>query len=320
MQSLQKKQQAAQQLREILSKDQSRTIEERVDHCKQLQHEEHQPLFAVLYSSIHKAAGDNSIAGLKHFLRPPVSRHDKNVQQVHVDDYDKNGMCALHIAAEKGAVDAIEYLIVVGNCNPDVVTSYGNTAMMYACKENQLGAIKMLFNLGAQLNIANRAGNTAFHMAAQGDHGDAAHLLVDMIGEHHRRRKDMLIEDVHEADQVTDDGKGLADIDPHATAWSRKKVADHPEAVQLLNQANRSSATPLHVACMNNAIRVARCFLQHHAQIDMPDGSGETALHKAGRGGFRELYEMLKVFGASETVSNQFGETPGDLLKDNPQY
>lgn len=96
----------------------NRTIEERVDHYKQLQYEKHEELFSVQYTSIHKvclriielsiflvphaipiwnmqAAYDNSVHGMKYFLNR--ARAAKN----HVDDYDKNGSTPLHIAAER---------------------------------------------------------------------------------------------------------------------------------------------------------------------------------------------------------------------------
>lgn len=155
MQSLQKRQQEEQKSREILASDVIKTVDERVNHCKILQYSEHQQIFATMYTTIHKAAADNSVAGLKHFLKLPQS------PQIHIDDFDKNGNCPIHIAAEKGACDAIQFIVDSG-CSPDFRNTYGSTALMLACKENRLEAISLLFKLGAKVEAANRAGTIVF--------------------------------------------------------------------------------------------------------------------------------------------------------------
>ena len=151
MQALQKKQLEEQKMRELLATDGTRSIEERVEHCRALQYEEHQGLFAISHSSIHKAAADGSIDGLKYFL------HSHRKPKVRIDDFDKNGFCPIHSAAIKGSNHSIQFLIDQG-CNPDTRTTYGDTALMHACKENKLETIKLLFNLGAQVTLSNKAG------------------------------------------------------------------------------------------------------------------------------------------------------------------
>ena len=320
MQALQKKQADAQALRELLSKNSNRTVEERVDFCKHLQYEEHQPLFAVLYSSIHKAAADNSVSGLKHFL------NSRTKPKVHIDDYDKNGLCAIHIAAERGCNDALQYLIEQG-CSIDLRTTYGNTAIMYACKENKLETIQLLFELGAGLHLYNRAGLGAIHMSAQGDHIEALNLLLELVGEHHQRRKEMNLDE--ESSSMVDSGGGMDMTDSEHmeqgssesyTTTTAQPAAGHPEASDLLMHASTNGTTPLHIACLYNAQRVAECLLQHKVKIDCPDSSGETPMHLAGRKGFFRLYRLLQHYGGSEQVRNNFGETPSDLLKDDPAY
>ena len=70
-----------------------RTIEEKIAHNKHLQYEEHQYLFGVMYTSIHKAAFDGDCSGVKYFLSAEGRKHFK---KVNVDDFDKNGICPIH--------------------------------------------------------------------------------------------------------------------------------------------------------------------------------------------------------------------------------
>lgn len=151
MQALQKKQAEEQKMRELLATDANRSIEERVAHSRALLYEEHKGAFAIAHSSIHKAAADGSIDGLKFFLS---SNHRPKVR---IDDFDKNGFCPLHSAAVRGADHSIRYLIEQG-CSVDVRSTYGDTALMHACKENQLSSISLLFGLGAQISLSNKAG------------------------------------------------------------------------------------------------------------------------------------------------------------------
>lgn len=151
MQALAKKQLEEQKLRELLATDGTRSIEERVEHCRVLQYEEHKAIFATSYSTIHKAAGDGSIDGLKFFL------DGKHKPKVHFEDFDKYGFCPLHSAAIAGANHSISFLIERG-CSPDIRSTYGDTALMHACKETRLSTIRMLLRFGATVTAANKAG------------------------------------------------------------------------------------------------------------------------------------------------------------------
>ena len=151
MQALAKKQMEDQKMRELLATDGTRSIEQRIEHCRILQYEEHKAIFATSYSTIHKAAADGSIDGLKFFL------DSKRKPRVHFDEFDKAGFCPLHSAAATGANHSINFLIERG-CSPDVRSTYGDTALMLACKETRLETIKLLVQLGATITPANKAG------------------------------------------------------------------------------------------------------------------------------------------------------------------
>ena len=105
MQALQKKQAEEQKMREMLANDETKTIEQRVEHCRYLQFEEHKSLFAISHANIHKSAADGSIDGLKFFL------NSTKKPRVRVDDFDKNGHCPIHTAAMKGAVHSVQFLV-----------------------------------------------------------------------------------------------------------------------------------------------------------------------------------------------------------------
>lgn len=184
MKALLQKQQQDQAIRNMLAqKSGDRSIEDRVDHCKHLQYEKHQHLFAVYYTTIHKAAMDNSVSGLKHFLKPSQGKggsglhkrqtasnaQNQQLASSIMDALDEKGNGALHYAAERDAVDAIDYL-AENKCNVNLKSSCGNTALMMASKENKIRAIETLLRVGADIMLRNNSGMNMVHFVAQGDH------------------------------------------------------------------------------------------------------------------------------------------------------
>jgi hypothetical protein len=71
----------------------SATVESRVERMHQLQLNNEQKLFAVMFTTIHKAAFDGNVEGILHFLNKRIN---------HVEDYDAKGLTSLHYAAERG--------------------------------------------------------------------------------------------------------------------------------------------------------------------------------------------------------------------------
>ncbi len=326
MQALQKKQAQSQALRDVLAGADgsivNRSIEERVQHCKNLQYAEHQQLFGVLYSSIHKAACDNSISGVKYFLA------SKQKPRVHLDDYDQHGLCPLHMAAERGCLDVVKFIVDSG-CDVDIRSTYGNTAMMYACKDNKLEMIRMLYTLGAKLTLKNKAGQSAMHYAAQGDHLDAVKLIVELNSQHHQRKElavNLDSDSVSADDMHLDSFKGNGNMadDDSVTMGSvmsgYSASSEDAELASILNITANNLMTPLHMACLFNSERTAEYLLAQGVKINAIDSSGDTALHKAGRKCYHSLFKMLLRNGANEEIRNQFGDKASDLLRDNAFY
>jgi ankyrin repeat protein len=354
MQALQKKNAEGQALRDLLAGADgsivNSSVEQRVERCKNLQYNEHQQLFAISYSTIHKAACDNSILGIKHFLT------SKQKPKVHIDDYDQHGLCPLHLAAERGCNDVVSF-IVSSHCDVDIRTTYGNTPMMYACKENKLDTIRLLFGLGSKLTLKNKAGQSAIHYAAQSDHLSVLQLIVELSTEHSLVRKQLLPKDESslsldtdsiDSDSVKDDdgigGRGI-DIpdDDSATIASMADsvMSADAELLSVLNITANNLMTPLHMACLFGSERSAEYLLSKGVRVNCVDSSGDTPLHKAGaflrllstqffvsikytinigKKGLHALYKTLLLAGANQDVKNQFGDTAADLLRDNAFY
>lgn len=164
-------------------------------------------------------------------------------------------------------------------------------------------------------------------MAAQADNVEALAVLVeetcrkaDEEGEENEN---------HKASHTFDDDNTVSSesVRSHNDDDSMSMVrSSHFHFVQnaevhgFLNLPSKNLTTPLHIACLNNSQRVVQFLLAQKVRVDFKDSSGDTALHKAGRKQLNEIYQMLLHAGASESIKNNYGETPRDLLIDNPTY
>jgi len=74
--------------------------------------------------------------------------------------------------------------------------------------------------------------------------------------------------------------------------------------------------TPLHCACYQNHTDIVRLLVSHNAGINHQDSSGSTPLHHAAyllsQGVV--IYEYLVCSGADDTIPNQNGQKPSDLI------
>jgi ankyrin repeat protein len=332
MRALQQKQQEQQKYRELLSesakyKDTSDEffIQERVQRCAHLQYEKHEQLFAVSYSTIHKAAAENSLAGVKYFLTIGLRRDQRKkfAKLGILEEIDKNGMGPLHYAAEKGAVDVITFLLQQ-NCDINLQSKEGNTALMYACKYNRLEAIKTLIEGGCDIKILNNSGMNAVHFAAQGDYVDSIITLVECLNVKVSKRPATEIEgqadDESTAKSIAEHFEGsIADDSLSFSSKADLSTLDI-EVLKALNHPSNNKATPLHVACSADAENVVRLLLEYNVLLNYQDSTGDTPLHKAGRKGYYHIYQLLVSHGASDNIQNIFRETPADVLTDTTNY
>jgi hypothetical protein len=75
------------------------------------------------------------------------------------DVRNKNGRCAVHVAAEQGEKEILEILATDG-ADIDAKDGQGNTPLLLACMAGHMDLAKMLIAKGANINAQNEAGNT----------------------------------------------------------------------------------------------------------------------------------------------------------------
>lgn len=153
-------------------------IKERVAHVADLQFNKGDQIFAVGYSTIHKAACDGNCSAIKWFITSTKNRA-AGLKKANVDDMDQVGMCPIHYAAERGH-DMVIRLLVEKGCPVDLRSRDMMTGIMFAAKGGFGHTLQCLHELGAELELQNRAGMMAAHFAAQGNHVEALETLYKL--------------------------------------------------------------------------------------------------------------------------------------------
>lgn len=104
--------------------------------------------------------------------------------QAGVDDYNRGGVTALHLAAHHGTVAAIDELVQRG-ANIDAKTSHGVTALHYEAYHDRVGAAQCLVHHGADFNGKSEDGNSPIDEARYYGHPELAAWLATVRARRH---------------------------------------------------------------------------------------------------------------------------------------
>lgn len=108
------------------------------------------------------------------------SHIDANKDLLNVKDED-HGNVPLHIAASKGNIEMIQYLVRKG-ASLNIQDVYGNTALHYALDKSNNDIAFYLLKNGCDVNISDYRGNTPLHTAALRNNYDGVAALLKYGG------------------------------------------------------------------------------------------------------------------------------------------
>ena len=306
------------------SNPQGDSVEARIQRMKDLQYQNDKKLFAVMYTTLHKAAMDGDVEGILYFLHRKLN---------HVEDYDHKGFAALHYAAEKGYLRVVEVLLKK-KCFVDLPSIDELSPAMLAAMYNHHEVITLLHQHNCNLFATNRSGYTIAHFAAHGNHVESLRCLIDLFrGDRQYMHETVTIleeQPLHPLPRLS-----LTNLNNTSSAADRHKsflkdcVAQGSyhsiplpdllsmKDIEVLTRPSRNGMTPLHLAASADSKDALLFLLEAGVDPDPFDGNLETPLHKAGRAKLFEVYRLLLRFGADEQVRNLTGESPSALLVDD---
>ena len=200
-----------------------------------------------------------------------------------VDAVDKRGDTALHRSLLLRSDEARN--------------RHGLKRFLYAAvREYRANIVNALLAAGADVNIANRHGETALHVAALWNHLKIIKTLVAAGA------------DMNASDENGD------------TAWCYA-VGDADvfnafiSAGMHVNKADKEGRRALHCAAIANMTEAAEMLLAAEAYVDTVDRNGVTPLMIAADQGYHEFAKVLLDAGANPDLADKQGKTAWDYIK-----
>ena len=220
---------------------------------------------------VFEAAQSGNIVLVKNYLDLGLSP----------DLTDEEGCSILHHAASHGQVEVIKLLHERGCCI-DPVDRHGRTPLHHAATSRGVASIGVLVDLGSNVNYLDYDGNTPLKRAVMCENYSTLEELLKYGG----------VEDVEceQREEVSDD-KG--------TRLEFIAALDDETVRDLLFQSS-------YFGDMQTVLGI----LQHRCPVDVADGLGYTALHRAAEGGHVEVIRELIARGLSANVQANDGYTP----------
>ncbi|XP_062512437.1 serine/threonine-protein phosphatase 6 regulatory ankyrin repeat subunit B-like [Corticium candelabrum] len=241
------------------------------------------------------------LAAAKHHFR--TCQLLVHVYKADVASVNNCGQTPLHKALIKSLRDIPAlYLPLITNESVNVADRLGNCALHIAARNGDIQTVQLLVDCGADVNALNEDGQTPLHTAAGGEK-DCPELCS------------ILLEHNAKIDAVDKDGNQplhLAVRKGH-TRTSRLLLSSEAD----VNSLNEDGQTPLHAAKHNAKIDAVDKdgnqplhLAEHNAKIDAVDKDGNQPLHLAVRKGHTRTSRLLLSSEADVNSLNEDGQTP----------
>ena len=185
------------------------------------------------------------------------------------------GITALHQAVTKGYAD-IAGLLITNGADVNAVDDHGETPLQWAASNGNTGLMQLLMDHKATVNIRDNDGYTALHVACYHDQVNAAALLLKNGAEVNAKegKNDWL--PLHIAvDKQSPELVQLL-LDNHADPNARIPSYRFQRMSTFFGET--SDVTPLIMAAMNPRAKITALLVEHKADVNARDGSGDTPL------------------------------------------
>ena len=209
-------------------------------------------------------------------------------------DLKEDGLTALHLAALEGHLEVMKRLLEAGQD----VNQRGRserTPLMWAANYDRADCVEYLLQNGAQLDLKDKRGNTALHLAADAGQNRGYQSLS------YNRCVEYLIQN-----------DAVMDVCTAANIGDSEKLRRLIEAGQDVNQRDGTweKRTPLMWAAKMGRTDCVKYLIQNGAQLDLKDDDGDTALHLAAYWGHLEVMKRLLEAGQHINLRGVCARTP----------
>ncbi|RDD34077.1 ankyrin repeat domain-containing protein [Wolbachia endosymbiont of Cylisticus convexus] len=271
-------------------------------------------------SLLHLAAMLNEANAVRFLLNKGVNVNEQNAL-LHTP---------LHLAAGAGHEEIVEILIREGNADKDVLDVRNHAAIHYAVNNKKLEVVKLLSNLGADVNIAGSGRNamklSSLHVAISSSNYDERDLCLDIVrclinvpnaGVNLQDYENKT--PLHYAERLKTVEVLLTreDIDPlikddnGKTPFCYAKEENKSEIVKALisNRYGVEKNNLLHLAAKKGYGELLGEILEEGIEVDAINENGESAIYLAAKNRNLKIVKSLLKKGADATDVFQYAIT-----------
>lgn len=194
-----------------------------------------------------------------------------------VTELDEGGLAPIHVAATGDQGEAVRELVATFKCPVNLLDSKGNTALHHAAEAGRLATVRVLHSQGVNLDMCNKDGDAALHVAAFNGHGEVLKALVKFgcsinYKSGYKKRAPLhyacdgghleLVRDLvrkFRCDVGMQDQNGLTPVHVAVVAGKIEVVRELVEVFKCsLVAVDSYGCTPLRYACWGNSIEMVR--------------------------------------------------------------
>ncbi|WP_410530024.1 ankyrin repeat domain-containing protein [Wolbachia endosymbiont (group A) of Ennomos erosarius] len=275
-------------------------------------------------SLLHLAAMLNEANAVRFLLNKGVNVNEQNAL-LHTP---------LHLAAGAGHEGIVEILIREGNADKDVLDVRNHAAMHYAVNNKKLEVVKLLSNLGANVNIAGSGRNamklSSLHVAISSSNYDERNLCLDIVRcLINAPNSGVNLQDyenktpLHYAERLKTIEVLLTreDIDPlikddnGKTPFCYAKEENKSEIVKALinNRYGVEKNNLLHLAAKKGYRELLGEILEEEIEVDAVNENGESEIYLAAKNRNLKIVKSLLKKGADATDVFQYAITTNNV-------
>ncbi len=211
-------------------------------------------------------------------------------------------LLALMEASRSGNTKLVKELIAAG-ADVNAANKDGETALMEASSFGHTESVQALIAAGADVNVANKDGETALMEASSFEHTESVKLLIAAGA------------DVNVADKDGCTALIAASWDDGNAELIKALIAAGAD----VNVADKGGVTALMVASLSN-VESVKLLIAAGADVNVADKGGKTALMRVPAYGNAEPAKALIAAGANVNVVDESGWTPlRRLVYGNPE-
>lgn len=208
------------------------------------------------------------------------------------DIVDDKQFMLLEKAASLNHIDVVRVLLDLG-MDIEAVTDDGNNALIMAALHGNSEIVEYLLNAGAKIEARNDQGNTALIAATFKGHAAAVRILVE-----------------HGADANAQNIDGVHPVTLACRSNFPKVLRELIKGGTNINAADKFNNTGLSMCAKSGHMDCVNQLLAQRADLEVTDTSGQTALHHTYVNNHKATQKALTLAGASHGPGEKHNGIP----------